>query len=84
MKTVRQVKIVKDVKIVKEVKAAIEVKIVKEVKIDKEVKIVKAVERSDSLWRFACGDVFYLAHLFQIFCWFVPFTSIVLLMLMIS
>ena len=32
------------------------------VKLDKEVKIVKEVERSDSLWRFACGNVFRLVR----------------------
>ena len=35
-----------------------EVTTVKEVKVVKEVKIVKEVKRSDSLCRFACGDVF--------------------------
>ena len=63
MKKVRKVKIVKEVKtanevkIVKKVKIDKEVKIVKEVKIAKEVKVVKEVERSDSLWRFAYGNV---------------------------
>ena len=27
------------------------------------VKIVKEVKKSDGLWRFACGDVFYLKRL---------------------
>ena len=48
---------------VKEKKITKEVKLVKEAKIGKEVKIVKEVKSSDSLWRFACGDVFNSASL---------------------
>ena len=48
----------KEVNIVKEVKIVKDMKIVKGVKIVREVKIVKVVKSSDSLWRFACGDVF--------------------------
>ena len=64
MKPVKEVKIVKEVKTVKEVNVAKEVKIAKEVKKVKEVKIVREVKRSDSLWRFACGDVLDLCSVY--------------------
>ena len=37
------------------------------VKEDEEAKIVKEVKRSNSLWRFACGDVFMFILHFRLF-----------------
>ena len=63
VKIVKEVKLVKDAKIVKELNIGKEVTIVKEVKIIKELKIVKEVKRSDSLRRYACGDVSFMDFL---------------------